>query len=64
MNETNREFEGKVIKRLDSIVKLLEDLFILEASKAKVNRQEIRKILGIAMERINRISKFSKSPKD
>jgi hypothetical protein len=56
----DKELNSKILKRLDSITLLLENLFILEASKAKINKQEIRKILGIAMERVNQISKFIK----
>lgn len=49
--------EEKVIEKLDAIARLLEDLFILEASRAAIPKEEIRKILRIDKNRIGRISK-------
>jgi len=36
---------------------LLEDIFILEASKANIKRQELRSVVGLDIKRVNRISK-------
>jgi hypothetical protein len=43
-------------KKLDSIIQLLEDSFILQALTAKVRREDIRAILGIAPARISKIA--------
>jgi len=51
---------GKIIKRLDAILESLKDLFILEAVKANMPKEEIRKILRINKNRIGRISKHIK----
>lgn len=64
MADPKKEFENKILTRLDIITELLENLFILEASKSNIKKQEIRKILGIAMKRVNRISKLIKPLKD
>ena len=47
----------KIIKRLDAILESLKDLFILEAVKVNMPKEEIRKILKIDKKRVNRISK-------
>ncbi|XOB42419.1 MAG: hypothetical protein ACKKMP_03610 [Candidatus Nealsonbacteria bacterium] len=59
----NKDLEKKVLEKLDLIVELLQNLFILEASKANMKKQEIRKVLGIRMSNVSRISKFLDSPK-
>lgn len=43
--------------KLDTIIRLLEDLFILEASKANMRREELRRIARVDMNRVSRISK-------
>jgi hypothetical protein len=47
-------------ERLDRIIELLEDLFILQASIARMKRQELRGVVGLDMKRVNRISKHLK----
>jgi hypothetical protein len=50
--------EGSVIEeKLDSVIKLLQDLFILEATRGGLGQEPIRKILGVRMARVNDISK-------
>jgi len=49
--------EDKVLRRLDRISELLEDIFILQATKAGMKNTELRKIRGVAMARISRIKK-------
>lgn len=44
-------------RKLDRIIQLLEDIFILQASTANMKRQELRSVLGLDMKRVNRISK-------
>ena len=46
-----------VTRKLDRIIQLLEDIFILQASAANMNRQELRSVVGLDMKRVNRISK-------
>jgi len=46
-----------VADKLDRIIQLLEDIFILQASAARMKRQELRRVLGVGIGRVNRISK-------
>jgi len=43
--------------KLDVVIRLLEDLFILESTKAGMKKEDLRKILAIDKNRIGRISK-------
>jgi hypothetical protein len=53
----------QVLSALAELHKSLEDLFILEASRAGIKQQEIRAILGIEMGRVTRIAKHVKERK-
>jgi DNA-directed RNA polymerase specialized sigma24 family protein len=53
----------QILAALDALHTRLEDIFILEASKAGVKQQEIRAILGIDMARVTRIAKHVKEEK-
>ena len=44
-------------QKLDVLITLLQDLFIVEATRSGIGPTEIRKVLGIAMGRVARISK-------
>ncbi len=55
------QLRKNMLEKLDIIIQLLEDLFILEASKTKLPKEEIRKILKINKNRIGVISKYMKS---
>jgi len=46
-----------VSEQLDEVVRLLQDLFILEAAKVKMNNDEIRELLGVRMARVSDIAK-------
>ena len=46
--------------KLDSLVRLLQDIFILEAKKIDVNNEDLRKLLKIDKKRVNKISKLVK----
>lgn len=50
--------EENTTEKLDRIIELLEDLFILQASIARMKRQELRSVVGLDMKRVNRISKL------
>jgi hypothetical protein len=43
--------------KLDAVIDLLEDLFILQAMTLGVNRENIRAILGVHPRRTSKISK-------
>jgi hypothetical protein len=43
--------------KLDAIIRLLEDLFILEAARAKIGRENIRTVLRVRPARISKITK-------
>jgi hypothetical protein len=50
--------EGSVIEeKLDAVVNLLQDLFILEATRGGMGQEPIRKILGVRMTRVSDIRK-------
>ena len=51
----------QVISRLDEVLDVLQNLFILEASKAKIPSAEIRNILKIDKKRVGHISKHIKA---
>jgi ElaB/YqjD/DUF883 family membrane-anchored ribosome-binding protein len=53
-----------ISRRLDRIIELLEDVFILQGSMAKMKRQELRRVVGLDMKRVNRISKHIKASMD
>jgi hypothetical protein len=53
----------KIRVALEDLHARLEDLFILEASRAGIKQQEIRAILGIDMARVTRIAKHVKEGK-
>ncbi len=50
----------KILRALEDLRARLDDLFILEASKAGIGGHQIRAILGIDMARVNRIAKHVK----
>ena len=52
--------EDKIQARLERITWLLEDLFILEASRIGMKKEPLREILGIDKRRIGRIAKHVK----
>lgn len=56
--QTNDE---KVLSKLDRVITLLEDLFILEAARVGMNRKPLREILRIDKRRIGRIAKHVQS---
>lgn len=50
----------KVLAALERVESLLEDLFILEACRAGINKEPLRAILRIDKRRIGRIAKHVK----
>jgi hypothetical protein len=52
--------KGNLGAKLDSIVQLLEDIFILQASGSQLPTGTIQKIMGIRKARISRIAKGMK----
>jgi hypothetical protein len=49
--------DDKVLLKLDRVIALLEDLFILQAARSGVNQAPLRNILRIDKRRIGRIAK-------
>jgi len=49
--------EDSVGKKLDTVIRLLQDIFTLEAARSGIGPTEIRKVLGVRMARITDISK-------
>jgi hypothetical protein len=57
----NKSPEAEAISRqLDRMTQVLEDIFILQASIAQMNRKKLRAVVGLDMKRVNRISKHIK----
>jgi hypothetical protein len=50
--------------QLNRMIEILEDIFILQASIAQMNRKKLRAVVGIDMKRVNRISKHIKPSVD
>lgn len=53
----NVDSDKRLENRLDAVIRLLEDLFILQASTAKVGRENIRAVLRVTPNRISKIAK-------
>jgi hypothetical protein len=49
--------ERRLEEKLDAIIELLEDLLILQATKAKIGREHIRAVLKVRPARISNITK-------
>jgi len=52
---------AEVVQRLNIVIYLLQDLFILEASKAGMNKEALRGLLRIDKRRVGRIAKHLKT---
>jgi len=48
--------QERVAKRLDTVIGLLEDTFILQALKAGMDSTSVRELTGLRRERVSRIS--------
>jgi predicted XRE-type DNA-binding protein len=60
---TAKSESGRLLAAVENLNTRLEDLFILEASRAGIKQQEIRSLLGIDMARVSRIAKHVKQGK-
>jgi predicted XRE-type DNA-binding protein len=49
--------EDNVGEKLDAIIRLIQDLFIVEATRAGMQQEEIRRVLGVRKTRVSSISK-------
>lgn len=56
-----RKDRDEVVEKLNVVIHLLQDLFILEGVKLKMDKEGLRKVLGIDKKRIGRISKLVKT---
>ena len=63
MANNKKIFEDNLIRKLDSITELLENLIILQGASVGIKKQELRKIAGVGMNRVTSISRFVKEPK-
>lgn len=53
----NLDNDRRLDEKLDTIIRLLEDLFILQASSAKIGRENIRAVLRVTPNRISKVAK-------
>jgi len=49
--------EGRLEEKLDALLRLTQDLFIVQALKAGMSNTGIRKVLGIQNTRVSNIAK-------
>jgi len=56
--------EHAVSKQLARITELLEDTLILQASLARIKNGSVRAIAKVGTDRVNRVSKHIKAPKN
>jgi len=52
-----------VDRKLDAILAVLQDLFILEGTKAGIKRDELRRIVALDVHRVSRIMKHVRRAK-
>jgi hypothetical protein len=53
----NADNDKRLDEKLDTIIRLLEDLFILQASSARIGREHIRAVLRVTPNRISKVAK-------
>jgi hypothetical protein len=63
MKNNKEDFEEKTLAKLSAITELLENLLILQGGIAGIKKQELRKIAGVAMNRVTKVTRFIKEPK-
>lgn len=63
MAARSRGQSDPIADRLDMVIELLQDLFILEGVKEGVNKKHLGKVVGVRQARISKISKLMKSAK-
>ena len=49
-----------IVLGIEKLIRLLQDLFILEGIKADVDKEQLRRLLAIDKTRINNVSKLFK----
>jgi len=52
---------GAVLKKLDRVIDLLEDLLVLQGRRAGMGKEELRKVIRIDSKRVSRITKHVQS---
>jgi hypothetical protein len=50
-------------EKLDKVISLLQNSILLEGAKAGIKKEQLRKLLGIDMNRITRAWKYIRPPK-
>lgn len=55
--------EEKLLGKLDTVIQLLQDLFILDAARAGLEKPAVRSLLGIDMNRVTRLWQHIKKTK-
>ncbi len=63
MKNKKEDLEEKILAKLDIVAGLLENLLILQGGIAGIKKQELRKIAGVGMNRVTKITRFIKEPK-
>ena len=63
MKNKKEDLEEKMLTKLDVVAELLENLLILQGGIAGIKKQELRKIAGVGMNRVTKITRFIKESK-
>lgn len=63
MANDKKDFEKKVLTKLNECVDILKNILILQGGVAGIKKQELRKIAGVGMNQVTKITKHIKQPK-
>ncbi len=63
MKNKKENLGERILAKLDIVAELLENLLILQGGIAGIKKQELRKIAGVGMNRVTKITRFIKEPK-
>lgn len=55
--QNGRSTDERIEEKLDALLRLVQDLFILQALKSGMNNVAVRKLLGVRMTRVSGIAK-------
>lgn len=58
------ESKAALSDRLDTLIRLLEDLIVLQAPQANIRGGAIRSFLGVDMNRVTKVSKMLKAARN
>ena len=57
-NTQSKIADHEILSKLDAIILLLQDLFIIQGLDSNFDREGLREVLGVKRDRVSRISKL------